>query len=124
MLSSFDAIRELGKRFTGKGNFISGKIFELWQHRLLIQEDELLPGKNSIQDIQQSNHVIIIIYPDEDAHKEAAKFNFDWMRLFCYRHKMLFFSGQGRYIKQLLKKDFRAIESGITLIRTSSSQKK
>lgn len=107
----------------GQGDFLSGKIFELWQHRLLIQEDDIQVAKNSIQDIQESCHVIIILYPNEALHKEAATFNFDWMRLFCYRHKILFFSGQSRYIKQILKKDFCAIESGITLIRTSSLQK-
>ncbi len=79
----------------GKGIFLGSQIFELWRYQPL--------GKDNL-------HVIIIIYPNREIAKKAAKFYFDWMRLFCYRHKILWSYTQSRLIKNSLINYFQEAE--------------
>lgn len=119
------------KDFKGQGCLCGGMIFELWQHRLKLKDgtdsgssEYLFQPSN--QNIQEDYHIIIALYPDTDTAQKAAKFDDSWMRLFGYRHKILFASGQSRYLKQQLKKDFVAIQEGIegiSDIAQASSQK-
>jgi hypothetical protein len=79
--------------YQGQGIIFGGNIFELWR-------------RTSSQD----DHVIIIFYPNLATEETAASFNFDWLPLFCYRHKIMRAYSQSQYIKTLLKQDFIKIK--------------
>ncbi len=111
------------KDFQGQGHLLGGNIFELWQYRLSMKEEIDFSSPPTLQNIQENHHVIIALYPDAIAHQKAAEFNFDWMRLFCYRNKILWAYAQSRYLKQQLKADFVPLQKGITDLRTVSYPK-
>ncbi|WP_017715271.1 hypothetical protein [Kamptonema formosum] len=111
----------------GQGRLLGGTLFELSRYRLVMRETGDLPSPAKpprIQDIQQSHHVIIALYPDERAAKRAAKLNFSWMRLFGYRHKMLWAYGQSCYLKQQLKKQFADIQVYVRDSKTAPLKKR
>jgi hypothetical protein len=95
----------------GQGRLFGGTLFELQRYQLLMQESRQRVGTApTFEQIQQSQHLLITLYPDATAAKKAAAFNFDWMRLFSYRHKILWAYSQSRYLKQQLKKDSTKIK--------------
>ena len=53
---------------------------------------------------------MIFIYPDENTAKKAAEFNFDWLRLFHYRSKIIWAYGQSQYLKKQLRNDWKDIQ--------------
>lgn len=95
----------------GKGYFLEGFIFELSHYRVKISENTTSVA--SIHNIQENQHVIIVLYPDETAAREAAKYYSDWMRLFHYRHKIGWCYGQSRVLKQSLKRYLVTIQNSI-----------
>jgi len=109
--------------FQGQGHLLGGTLFELWRYRLSMKEDTRSSLPPNLQSIQENHHVIIALYPDAIAHHKAAQFNFDWMRLFCYRNKILWAYAQSRYLKQQLKADFVPLQKGITDLRKVSYPK-
>jgi hypothetical protein len=92
----------------GQGTFLGATIFELSRYRLVIKESPETP--TTIQSIQENQHVIIIIFPDKASADKLAEFYDDWMRLFEYRHKILWAYAQSRLLKQTIKNYFTAIE--------------
>jgi len=100
----------------GKGKFLAADIFELSRYRLVIKQGQSVAS--SIQDVQNSWHIIIIIYPDRETAEKAANFYFEWMPLFVYRHKILWCYGQSRLIKQSIKQYFSTIEDQQKIIES------
>lgn len=102
----------------GRGQLLGGTIFELQRYGIVMSEDfsssETAP---TIGDIQENNHLIIILYP-QNINYQKAKLYRDWLRLFCYRHKILWAYAQSRYLKQLLKKDAVQIKKYIDEIQS------
>ncbi|MGJ5675489.1 MAG: hypothetical protein ACR9NN_18050 [Nostochopsis sp.] len=94
--------------FRGKSPFFGGMLFEFYNYRLHIPSE--LQNSLNIQDIQDNHYVIIAIYPDAKTARKAAEFNFDWLRLFAYRSKILWAYGQSQYLKNKLRDDFVAIQ--------------
>jgi hypothetical protein len=95
----------------GQGCLLGGTLFELQRYQLLMQESsQKNASAPTLEQIQQSQHLLIALYPDTTAAKKAAGFNFDWLRLFSYRHKILWAYAQSRYLKQKLKKDSTEIK--------------
>jgi len=92
----------------GQGTFLGATIFELSRYRLVIKESPETP--TNIQSIQENQQVIIILFPDKASADKLAEFYDDWMRLFEYRHKMLWAYGQSRLLKQSIKNYFTVIE--------------
>ncbi len=122
--SCYEALRpegnwkvELGER---EGNFLGGKIFETQRYGLVLKEGAKKAEK--IQEIQNSQHVVIILYPDMAAAQKAAKFYSDWMRLFYYRHKILWCYGQSRLLKSRLSNYFINIQESLKLMRQEDKQ--
>jgi hypothetical protein len=64
----------------GKGKFLGADIFELSRYRLVIKQGQSVAS--SIQDVQNSWHIIIIIYPNKETAEKAANFYFEWLPLF------------------------------------------
>lgn len=101
----------------GQGRFLGGNLFELWQYQLLMHESiqENTPAP-TLEQIQQNHHLIIALYPNAATAKQAAEeFNKSWLRLFCYRNKILWAYAQSRYLKQRLEENFTKIKKVSTL---------
>ncbi|WP_159788937.1 hypothetical protein [Sodalinema gerasimenkoae] len=110
----------------GQGEFLGGTLFELSQYNVSPKSKNTNYTKNYdfenysqnlLENLQVSHHVLIELYPTSSAAKIAASFNFDWIRLFCYRHKILFAYTQSRFIKQQLKEGYRSIKEFMSLFQ-------
>ena len=93
--------------FRGKTQFLGGILFEFWRYRLQIPTE--LSNVINIQDLQENHCVFIAIYPDTKTAIKASEYNFDWMRLFAYRSKIIWAYGQSQYLKKKLRSDFVTI---------------
>jgi hypothetical protein len=98
------------KNLQGQGRLFGGFLFELWGTAI-----------NSSSNSQE-HHVIIALFPDEYTAKTASYLNIrsNWMRLFCYRHKILWAFRQSRGLKAKLKADFSVIDQEIKDIQEAS----
>ncbi|MEM1169485.1 MAG: hypothetical protein AAGJ08_10525 [Cyanobacteria bacterium P01_H01_bin.35] len=105
------------KDLQGQGKLLGGTIFELRQYGITMSEKIDFSSPPTIKQIQTNNHLIISLYPNEQTAKKAAEFNFDWLRLLCYRHKILWAYAQSRYLKELLKKSAIEIQEYIQEIQ-------
>jgi hypothetical protein len=84
----------------GSCEFLGGSLFECGPYHSAKQTGH-----------SDNHHVMMAFYPDESTAKKAAElFYTDWMRLFCYRHKMLWAYGQSRVLKKRLKQASVKIE--------------
>ncbi|MFW6296600.1 MAG: hypothetical protein ACOC04_05355 [Halothece sp.] len=92
----------------GTGYLYGGMLFELWGYHS--------PNQITSQHPKTKHHVIIALYPNEQAAKKAANLFFDWMRLFGYRSKILWAYGQALDLRDKLKKDFVKIQNFIDTI--------
>jgi hypothetical protein len=95
----------------GTDNFLGGTICELWRYRLNISE-KVSPTQTVLQEscLTDNHHVVIILYPDQECLDKSADFITDWMRLFCYRHKIMYAYNQSRLLKHNLKNDLIEIQ--------------
>lgn len=110
----------------GQGCLMGGVLFELGQYKNQLKESHKPASRRrlvnqtilpSIQEISQSYHIVIALYPNAQSAKKAAELNFSWMRIFCYRHKILWAYSQSRYLKQKLKKNYKNIQKYINSFR-------
>jgi hypothetical protein len=92
-----------------EGKFLGGSVFEVWNLRQ--------PGQNLEEDY---SHVLLVIYPDIETMKKAADFYDDWLRLFCFRHKILWAYNNSRQGKQLLQATFSPPDKTSTEIQVFS----
>lgn len=94
--------------YDGQGKFLGAAIVEL-----------------SHQKLDDSSHVIIILYPDRATQENlSGKFLNDWMNLFYYRHKMFKCYVQSRFILHNIKSNFRDIEEVEEAFTTKLDQAK
>lgn len=108
----------------GQGKLLGGRIFELRQYDITMSEKiDFSPSATppTIEQIQKNNHLIISLYSNEQTAKKLAEFNFSLLRLFCFRHKILWAYSQSRYLKELLKKSAIEIQEYIQTIQKYQS---
>ncbi|MGK7902623.1 MAG: hypothetical protein AB4352_14650 [Hormoscilla sp.] len=98
-----------------QGKFLGADIFEISKYDIVMKEKT--QGEATIQDIQDNQHIIAIIYPDVETASKSAGFLSEWMKLFLYRHKVLWGYGQSRVLKKHLKSYFAIIEEGQSEIK-------
>ena len=101
--------------YQGQDHFLGGMLFEFWHYRQM-PLSSLHAGKGSVREIHQlqENHcAMIALYPDRGSARVASTFDFDWLRLFFYRSKILWSYGQSRYLKKKLAEDFIAVQKYI-----------
>ncbi|MGK7957223.1 MAG: hypothetical protein AB4063_18540 [Crocosphaera sp.] len=83
----------------GRGKFLNGHIFEIWN-----------PLSNYLDE-----HFLIIIFPDQETFEKAVNsedgYFQDWIRLFCYRHKIMWTYSQSRTIKNVLKNYYKEVDA-------------
>ncbi len=105
-----------------QGQFLGATIFELSRYRLVMTEGTA--SLKTIHNIQENQHVIIILYPDKATAEKSARFYSDWMRLFDYRHKIFWAYGQSRLLKQTIKNYFTTIEEDRQSINLSQPKER
>lgn len=72
------------KDLVGTGSFLGGTVFELR--------------------VRSHEHCLLVFYPKEEtARNTVAYFYQDWLPLFCYRHKILWASQNGRILRKALE---------------------
>ncbi|MBD2467863.1 hypothetical protein [Nostoc sp. FACHB-145] len=82
-----------------RGNFLGGKIFELWR------------SENTNNHLNNTeHHVIIAIYPHRESAEKAAEFYKHWMGLLFYRSKITWAYWQSRVVKESLLNHYKRIE--------------
>lgn len=88
------------KDLNGKGKLLGGEIYELWRH--------------SGNDNSKYAHVLICLFPADDSMESIrgaiSKIYFDLMRLFCFRHKIIWAYHQTRQLRKSIKADFAVIK--------------
>ncbi len=92
-----------------KGKFLEGRFFEWNQPNF----NTILSPDNASTIQPQNSHVIVILYPTAEQAQKAADFISGWMRLFCYRHKVIWAYVQSRTVKNLLQTEFTDIQTYI-----------
>ena len=98
--SLFDSQEDWQQWLYSQGDFLNGKLFEVWQ-------TESYPYL----------HVVILLFPNQAMAEEAAKYYKDWMGLFCYRHKITWAYQQSRSIKTGLISHYQKIEENTQIIK-------
>jgi len=100
--------------FIGKGQWFGGTVFELWY----CPENLSLTGKEFWEKFRGENHhVLIWLFPyDQSPDEMREKLNsvyYDFLRLFQYRHKVVWAYYQSRHQKHILKKEYVDIQPSI-----------
>ncbi|RCJ37940.1 hypothetical protein A6770_14240 [Nostoc minutum NIES-26] len=100
-----------------QGNFLGATAFDVWeQPRNWIDE----------QSFQNSFHLLIFLFPPQRSQKDIqesiANIYFDLIRLFCYRHKILWAYHQSRELKNKLKTDFHQVQKTVRKISDLGQQ--
>jgi hypothetical protein len=99
--------------FRSKSQFAGGILFEFWRYRFTSPDRSSNSESNPICNIHQlqDNYLVLIaLYPNSETARKASEINFDWLRLFAYRSKILWAYGQSQYLRQKLKYRFVLIQ--------------
>ncbi len=106
------------KNFKGEGELLGAKIFEIECYNIRLEENLQQNDENiKIQDIQENQHLVIIIHSNQKTYDESCNFFDNWMKLFCYRHKILFCYGQSIFLKQKMQNEFILIKKSINSLK-------
>ncbi|HBE20193.1 MAG TPA: hypothetical protein DEG17_23310 [Cyanobacteria bacterium UBA11149] len=102
----------------GKGTLLGGTLFELWYR----PENTGLTAREFWDKFrQESHHILIWLFPDNQTPDEMRQniqfLYYDFLRLFQYRHKIIWAYHQSLYHKSLLKKEYIEIQPAINGIR-------
>ncbi|MEH1821747.1 MAG: hypothetical protein V7L31_22140 [Nostoc sp.] len=100
--------------FIGKGKLQAGTIFELWYCPQNLGVD----GKDFWDEFRKSSyHILIWLFPEnispDEMRKQVQDVYYDLLRLWQYRHKVVWSYYQSRYQKQILKKEYIEIQPSI-----------
>ncbi len=98
----------------GKGELFGGKIFELWYHPEILN----LTGKYFWDKFRtERHHVLIWLFPENisasDMRSHFKTISQDFIRLFQYRHKIVWAYYQSRFLKANLKQESIEIQDSI-----------
>lgn len=109
--------------FIGKGKLLGGTIFELWYRPKNID----LTAEDFWDKFRQENyHILIWLFPydqtPDEMRKHVPTVNYDWMRLWQYRHKIVWAYYQSRYQKSILKREYVEIQPSINQSRNLPRQ--
>lgn len=107
----------------GKGELFGGKIFELWYHPEILN----LTGKDFWDKFRtESHHVLIWLFPENisvaDMRSHFKTISQDFIRLFHYRHKIVWAYYQSRFLKANLKQESIEIQYSIHTARKLQAQ--
>jgi hypothetical protein len=106
--AEYEALISQGWQYRKTGKFLSASVFEVWQ------------TPQSWKSIEENSHVLIFLYPDQKTMQDAAQFYEDWMRLLCYRNKIIWAYCKSQQLKRQLQAGFQTIRETIPLIQKKS----
>jgi hypothetical protein len=93
------------KDFQGEADFMGARVFELWRF-----PPDWNAGWEEFS--PENQHVLIFLFRAGEylgkIRGNMAKISFDCMRLFCYRHKVIWAYWQSRRLRADLKKKYSA----------------
>ncbi|WP_375472712.1 hypothetical protein [uncultured Nostoc sp.] len=100
-----------------QSSFLGASAFEVWE-----QPSDWANEEN----FKDSLHILICLFPPqqslENIKKSIANIYFDLIRIFCYRHKILWAYHQSRKLKSRIKKDFNEVQETVKKIRDLGQQ--
>ena len=70
----------------------------------------------------ENSHLVVVLYPDQNSLETFNKFKRDWLRLFCYRHKVIWSYSNTRPIKLFLEKHFLPTEKTFDTLKVKSPE--
>lgn len=100
--------------FIGQGNLGEGTIFELWYYpqNLGVDNQEFWDKFRKL-----NHHILIWLFPENispnEMRKQVQSVYQDFLRLWQYRHKVVWSYYQSRYQKHILKKEYVDIQPSI-----------
>ncbi|MFN6469407.1 MAG: hypothetical protein RMY36_006990 [Nostoc sp. SerVER01] len=100
--------------FIGKGKLGEGTIFELWY----CPQNLSVNGKDFWDEFRKlSYHILIWLFPEhispDEMRKQVQNLYYDFLRLWQYRHKVVWSYYQSRYQKHILKREYIEIQPSI-----------
>ncbi|MDJ0676757.1 MAG: hypothetical protein QNJ36_15490 [Calothrix sp. MO_167.B42] len=110
IVSNYDWTRD----FIGQGKLLGGNIFELWYC-----PQNLDTNSREFWDKfrQESHHILIWLFPHDispdDMRNQVKSTYQDFLRLWQYRHKIVWSYYQSRYQKSILKQEYVEIQPAI-----------
>ncbi len=93
------------------GKFLGATVFEVWKSPQKWQKVE-----------EENRHVLIILYPNSLTMQKAAGFYGDWLRLFCYRNKVLWEYGYSQQLTRRMQDEFKSVRDKIQKVKNLSSK--
>lgn len=101
--------------FYGTGNFLGASLFEFWRR----------PSR--WQSPRENYHLLVCLFPRELTTQTVLdrfpQYHYSFLRLFCYRNKILWAYQQSREIKGRLREEFEAIQQAIAAVGKLSGQR-
>lgn len=67
--------------------------------------------------LTQNRHILIFLYPNRNSFNKAAQFYNDWLKIWCFRNKVIFAYQQTKLIKKELEQGFQIIKSTIPVVK-------
>jgi hypothetical protein len=109
--------------FIGRGKWLEGDIFELWRTPSNIK----ISGQKSSNKLgDQVNHLLIWLFPStlttDEIRQRVRSSYYDLIRLFQYRHKIVWSYYQSRHQKNLLKREYSDVQPSIREVGNLSKQ--
>jgi hypothetical protein len=119
LVSNYDWKRD----FIGKGQWLGGTVFELWY----CPENLGLTGKEFWEKFRkESHHILIWLFPynqsPDEMRTQVQTVYHDLLRLFQYRHKVVWAYYQSRQQKTELKKEYVDVQPSIRQAKHLSEQ--
>ncbi|MBH8555628.1 hypothetical protein I8751_25440 [Nostocaceae cyanobacterium CENA357] len=100
-----------------QGNFLGATAFDVWEQPKNWTDE---------RSFQNSFHLLICLFPTQRSQKDItesiANVYFDLIRLFCYRHKIIWAYHQSRKLKNQLKTDFHQVQKTVIKISDLGQQ--
>lgn len=103
--AAYEALITQEWQYRKTGNFLSASVFEIWQ------------TPHNWKSVEENCHILIFLYPNQQTMQAAAQFYDDWMRLLCYRNKIIWAYCETQKLKRQLQAGFKTISGTISTIQ-------
>lgn len=107
--TAYEALINKEWQYRKTGKFLSSSVFEIWQ------------TPQNWKSVEENCHVLIFLYPDQQTMQAASQFYDDWMRLLCYRNKIIWAYCETQKLKRQLQEGFKTIRETIPTVKKKLS---
>jgi hypothetical protein len=102
---AYEALISQEWQYRKTGKFLSASVFEIWQ------------TPQDWKSVEENRHILIFLYPNLQTMEAAAQFYEDWMRLLCYRNKIIWAYCETQQLKRQLQSGFKTIRETIPTVQ-------